>query len=185
MEIDPLLTFQVIVNLKRPAYRRAPLGTSPQLVDLLNVCLPTNSPVEHFQVQKQNNSLIIKASDLNLRLQEVGQIQSRFAVVIFGPALPLIQVTKFNGRFYLSDGFHRAYCLRQAGATHVPCMLREVSGPSDIGISNATFGLSLLESASPPTLGHFTRGRALKVVLRTKSRIIHVSWAEWVAADDK
>jgi len=163
VEIDPLLAFQMIVNVDRSAHHQTTLGTPPRLIDLLNVCLPTNPPVEHFQVQQQNNALIIKARDLNLRMQEVGRVQDQFAGVIFGPALPLAQVTKFNGRFYLSDGFHRAYCLRQAGATHIPCVLREVFDPSEVGINNATFGDRCLNRSRRRPWGTLPRAEPMKL----------------------
>jgi len=153
--------------------------------EMLAICLPTIPPPENFTVQQQDSSLIIQSRSLNVRKQDFGMWNANFAGVVFGTGFPLTLVSNMNGKYYLSNGFHRAYCLRDAGATHMPCVLRTVTNPEAVGIREpGTFGLPLLVSANPPTLGHFTQGRAHKVELRSTMRVIHISWSEWVISDE-
>ena len=74
----------------------------------------------------------------------------------FGPSLPLVQVGRFQGRCYLIDGYHRAFALRQAGVTHLPCLFRDVTDYAGLGATGEyeSFERELLLSADPPTCAH-------------------------------
>ncbi len=60
----------------------------------------------------------------------------------------------------------------------------DVTEPKDVGNRTGHFDLGLMQSVNPPTMGHFTQGRATTVELRAASRIIHVSWAEHVIYEE-
>jgi hypothetical protein len=47
-----------------------------------------------------------------------------------------------------------------------------------------TFSEALLMSANPPTLRHFTRRLAIDVDIRATSRILHISWADYVFPEE-
>ena len=72
--------------------------------------------------------------------------------------------------------------MRNAGATHIPCLVRDVNDAGAAGIRNngSTFTEDLLTSGNPPTLAHFTQGRAYDVNLKQKIRVLHVSWSDYV-----
>src|SRR5208282_2577442 len=106
------------------------------------------------------------------------------AGIQFHSSMPFVHVVRYNGRCYLHNGFHRTVGVRKAGATHVPCILRDVNTISEVGIDGDTFPVHLMESANPPTVGHFTQNRAWSVTLRNYSRILHVSWAEYMVPDE-
>jgi len=183
VEIDSLLAFQFTVNSTRSQEHCAGLKKT-DIVDLLPVCLPDVVPQEQYHWQIQEQSLLIKSRSLNLRIFQKG-VNQNVAGIVFGAALPLMIVAQLNGRYYLSNGYHRAYGARAAGATHIPCIVRGGIDATDIGIvPGGTFALPLLESNNPPTIGHLTQGRAHAVTLRHTSRIMHVSWAEYVVFDE-
>jgi hypothetical protein len=73
-----------------------------------------------------------------------------------------------------------------SGATKIPCIFRDVLTADVAGIKTdgTTFAESLLTSADPPTVGHFTSGRAHAVSLREHARVIHVSWSEYLAYEE-
>ena len=98
----------------------------------------------------------------------------------------LAQVVRCNDRTYLKNGVHRAYALRSAGATHMPCLYLETSDWSAVGAvgGSSTFDRDLLESANPPTCAHFSQGRAMNVTLRTMTRIVEVTWSDRIVSDD-
>lgn len=185
VEIDPLLTYQMHVNLARANTYFSLLSNPPKFDELLRLCLPIAPVQEKIQVSSQPQSVIIRGS-LNLQIQGQGLSPQNSAGVAFGFALPLVHVTRFNGRCYLHDGYHRVFGARQAGATHVPAVVRDAATAWEAGIRNdeRTFNLPLLESGRPPTLRHFVDGTAQPLSMREFHRIIVVSWAEHVVSDE-
>jgi hypothetical protein len=186
VEIDPLLAFQFTVDTSRTNHHCAHLSCPPTIDEMLSSCLPLVPPNESFHIQQQSQSAIVKSRSLNLRAQVQGFICGQFLGLQFGLSLPFTHVVRYNGRCYLHNGFHRTYGLRLAGATHAPCILRDVPDPPSVGIRNdgSTFDIALLESANPPTLAHFTQGRGHAVSLRAMSRILHVSWSDYVVPEE-
>ncbi len=188
VEIDPLLAFQFIVDTDRSAHHCSNVSQPPTLDELLVLCVPTSIPPEPLAANQQGQSLLIESRSLNVRLLQQGMLypMNGIAGVQFGMASPIVRVGRYNGRCYLSNGFHRAYGARLAGATHVPCIFADMPDSQSVGIRDdgSTFKLQLLESANPPTVGHFTQGKAQSVLLRAASRIIHVSWSDYVVFDE-
>jgi hypothetical protein len=187
VEIAPLLAFQFTVNQDRSATLCQGLSHPPTSQELMEVCLPLGPPVEHFAVTRLPQSVIIKSQSLNLRMLAQGWFQQlNMAGIHFGASLPLVQVTRVNGQCYLDNGFHRAYGAFLAGATHVPCVFRDVPDFTASGVreDGSTFKPPLLESADPPTLNHLVQGLAYDVSLRRTTRILHISWAEYGIADE-
>lgn len=184
VEIDPLLAFQFTVGDGRSKHHGAALGQNPSVVDLLPICLPLAPPSENFQTFSSPNSMMLKARSLNVQNFGGGVFNAAFMGIQFGVSLPFVHVVRHNGRCYLHNGFHRALAIRKAGATHAPCILRDVADHASVGIHAGTFGATLLESANPPTLGHFTQGRAYDVQLKNVARYLHVSWADYVIPDE-
>jgi hypothetical protein len=196
VEIDEMLAFQFTVDLDRADHHCGPLSKPPTIDELLHTCLPINPIGEALSISTlvtspNGGSAVIRARSLNVRMVAQGIFNdpggNPFAAGFqFGPALPLVQAVRLNGRVYLHNGFHRAVGARAKGATHIPCVLRDVQTPDEAAIraDGSTFELALLESANPPSVGHFTSGRAQSVLLRLVSQVMHVSWARHVVADE-
>ena len=185
VEIDPLLAYQPHVDLVRSEHHCGTLARSPALGDLLPTFLPIVFQEEPYSVNQYGNSILIKARSLNLRMQQAGFLSPAHLGIQFGLALPLVHVVRYQGRCYLHNGFHRVVGARAAGATRVPCLLRDILTKEEVGAGNGgLFDFPLLESENPPTLAHFTEERAHPVQVRATSRIMHISWAEYVVNDE-
>jgi hypothetical protein len=187
VEIEPLLAFQFTVDTARAAHHCASLSSPPTLDEMLHICLPLATPQEPVQIIQGPQSMLLKSRSLNIRALLQGMVAPQVMGVHFGVSLPHTQVVRHNGRCYLHNGFHRAYGIRKAGATHMPCIVRDVPDHAAAGINaaaGATFGAPLLESANPPTLAHFTAGRAYPVSLKAVSRVLHVSWSDYVVPEE-
>jgi hypothetical protein len=191
VEIDPLLAYQFSIDDIRSNHHRNHLNLPPSIDDLIHICLPTNPELVNFQAlqhsnTQQNQSILLKTKNLNLRSLAAGIFNAQFMGLQFFVSLPFMHVVLYDGRYYLHNGFHRALGIRRAGATHAPCLVRTVPDADSAGIRKVggTFELALLESNNPPALGHFTDDRAHPVSLRGTSRILHVSWAEYVLPDE-
>ncbi len=185
VEIDPLLAYQFSVDTTRSDHHCSTLPKPPSIADLLPVCLPMHRPSGEYHVNQLPHSVIIKSRSLNLMMMAAG-IGPDMAGMNFGWSIPLLHVVRFNGRCYLHNGFHRAFGARLAGATHIPCIFRDVADADSAGIKSdgSTFGLPLLQSNDPPTIGHFTNGFAHSVTLRAVTRILHVSWSSYAMYDE-
>jgi hypothetical protein len=186
VEIEPLLAYQFSIDESRSQHHCGKLNTPPNLDELLKVCLPIALPNEQITVSQNLNSVVLKSKSLNFRMMAAGIFEPSFIGIEFGVSLSLSHVVRMNGRCYLHNGFHRALGARNSGATHIPCLFRDVNTPSEAGIigGGATFPIELLESANPPTLAHFTQGRAHHVSLRATSRILQVTWTDHVVPEE-
>ncbi|MFZ1964577.1 MAG: hypothetical protein WAU78_14125 [Roseiarcus sp.] len=191
VELDPLLAYQFTIDDDRSNYHCTNLNKPPSLDTLLALCLPTNPEIVNFQVlqhsnTQQNQSMLLKTKNLNLRSLAAGIFNAQFMGLQFAVSLPFLHVVCYNNRYYLHNGFHRALGIRRAGATYAPAVVRIVTDSDSAGIrrDGSTFDLNLLESNNPPTVGHFTNGRAHPVSLRGTTRVLHVSWAEYVLPDE-
>lgn len=186
VEIDPLLAFQFSIIVGKVDGHCAVLSNPPTQEQLINLCLPLATPTEDFKFSGAAQSIVLTSKSLNFRVLHQGVLGQNAAGIVFGPASPHVHVALYNGRYYLQNGFHRAYGCRLAGATHIACILKEVKTAQDAGIfeNGSTFGLPLLESADPPTIGHYTTGRAHSVNIKQLTRIIHISWSDHIMLDE-
>jgi hypothetical protein len=191
VEIDPLLAFQFHISLNHSDGHCAGLSLGPGIVELMPIFLPQSPPQANLRVSGTGQSMLIAADTLNIRMTAQGLFNPppaagqpppppNMAGVAFGVALPFVHVVRFNGRCYLTNGFHRALGARTRGAGRMPCFFREVNTAEEVGIrtDGATFTVDLLESANPPTLAHFTKGRAHALPLRQVMRVIQINWSE-------
>lgn len=185
IEIDPLLAFQLSINKDRSGHHCGSLAKPPAESGLYDLALPTNHDTDGIQIDSRAQSVILRSKNLNLGVVKTG-LSPGFMGMHFDFSLSLVHVVRLNGRCYLHNGFHRAFGARMAGAIHIPCLFRDVPDPESAGIKSdgSTLDLAVLESPAPPTLGHYTRGNALPVKLRAVSRVLHVSWAEYILPDE-
>jgi hypothetical protein len=186
IEIEPLLAYQFVVDTHRSQHHCAQLSHPPTLDELMPICLPLTQQQEAIQIARQPQSMLVKARSLNLTVVRGGMMDGMYLGIQFGLTAPFVHVVRHNNRCYLHNGFHRAYGARVAGATHLPCVFRDVPDHASVGIKQdgSTFATAILESQNPPTLAHFTQGRAHAVSVRSVSRVLHVSWADYAVADE-
>lgn len=187
VEIDPLLGYQFFVDLQRSGQHCGHISSQPTVDQMVATCLPNAQPNELYAWQRQNNSAIIKSRSLNLRLKRYGidLVGGSAGILSFGASLPLVQVVRLNGKCLLYNGFHRAVGMRKAGATHIPCILRDVPDAQAAGITDGvTFSEELLMGNNPPSLRHYTQELAADVQIRATSRILHVTWSDYVFPEE-
>jgi hypothetical protein len=188
VEIDPLLAYQFTVDVERSIHHCGKLG-KPSVDELLPICLPTAPANEPITVQAIDRAVLVTSQCANVTVAHGGwfggpPINHPIGGVAIGTTLPFAHVTRLAGRCYLHNGFHRALGIRATGETHMPCLVRDVPDAATAGIraDGATFTESQLTGPNPPTVGHFTSGRALDVKLRRHHRVVHISWAEHLMA---
>jgi hypothetical protein len=136
---------------------------------------------ENYQAFPGPQSLIIRSECLNIQTQAQGVFNTMFAGIQFGVTLPFVHVVRLGGRYFLHNGYHRTNGVRASGATHVPCIVRDVPDFAAAGVraDGTTLPETAFTGADQPTMLHYAQGRAAGVSLRTVNRILHVSWAEY------
>jgi len=197
IEIDRLLCHQISIDTSWVGRIWEGLG-NPTVSTLLDICLPTAHPEITYDaspVPPYSTSVIIRSPRSDLRISRFGMFVAKSDFMLLGARVrlvnPFVHVARVDGRCYLLNGYHRVLGARQAGATHVPCVFRDAPDHGAAGYTSAElqdgqirFPVSLLTSDNPPTMAHFTQGRAHEVALRAKSRIIHVSWHQYLVYDE-
>jgi len=188
VEIDPLLAFQVAIDNERSNHHCGAMPHGAKIADVLPACLPIDVPQERIEAipSSTKNALLVRTKCLGFQIKQAGQLGEglNFGIEI-NLTPPLLHVVEYNNRYYLHNGFHRALGIRAKGLTHLPCLVRRVSDSTSVGISDGgTLPLKTLESDNPPTLAHFTQGRAYDVRLKSYSRVFTVTWNEHLVSND-
>ena len=135
VELDPLLEHQFTVSTSRALNHSAELAKPPTMQQMLDLCLPLQQSKATFQTFESPNGMMIKSDSLELRALGGGVFNASFLGMQFGLSLPFMQVACHNNRYHLSNGLHRAVCLRIMGATHAPCIVRNLSTYEQVGAS--------------------------------------------------
>jgi len=187
VEVDPLIAAQITVDLDKSVSQCGGLSHPPTHDQLMSLCLPLELASGAVQLSQQPNSIIIKSESLNLVVGEHGLMPFAAHVVgvNVGWVLPFVHVARINGRCMLHNGYNRTVGARLAGATEIPCLVRDVTDAAAAGLDQSlAVEESLLMSDSPPTIGHFAQECALDVQLRRAIRLIQVGWSQHQLYDE-
>jgi len=134
-------------------------------------------------INQQQNSMLLTTPSWNLKVIGASAdydpaTHSTFVKIEVGDVSNLVQVAHFNGRYYLRNGYHRAYAFAKAGVTHIPAVVLEMPDYGSTLGGGAGFVQPLMESPQAPTMQHFVDGRAYPVTLRADRKALTVTWLE-------
>jgi hypothetical protein len=193
----PLLALQFQV-LTEPQGKTS-FSSPPTMAELLSACLPTEiepcTPARVVAGSQAQGAVHFRCDDVNfVSLGILGGGGPGFdpdqLVYPTGVAIdikaPWVQVVEFQGRYFLRNGYHRAYQLMLAGATHIPCItLKATDYMRDVDLGGTLrFDPPLMLGPNPPTCAHYGCGRAYDVPLRKFSRGVTVTWSEVAIPDE-
>jgi len=186
IELDRLVVFQKHINLEYVRLIRETLGQAPSDEDIFRFCLPFGQPRPGVQLRRvAQNSFIFVSPSNDLRFldctvlqptqvsgyQPAGPMVGAVALVVgFGAnCLSALHVEK---RLILQNGSHRAFALRDAGITHVPCVIQTVSRREELPVI-ATDPVNqepdlYLKAPRPPLLKDYFDPRLRKLVMVPK-----------------
>ncbi len=197
VEIGPLLAHQPFIDLERVDY--SPRTGTPAVSELMPICLPRAQPkpLEPPTVTSQNrHSIIIKSRKAHVEafapslpaIEESGY-EHTLAGVDLHWRVPFVNVVHLGGRYVLRTGYHRTFAAAKSGATHIPCLVRQLSNSDGAEASSDALDWLMmprrvLESSNPPTVAHFVKGCAHKVMLRATSLVVQVTWSCHIMPDD-
>jgi hypothetical protein len=180
-EIDPLIAGQISVDLEKSVSLCASLSLPPTQDELMRLSFPLALESGTTKASRRKNSVVVTSDSLNMVVGMEGPMPKMPHVIgiQLNWSLPLVHVVRLNGRSIVHNGYNRIVGARLAGATEIPCLFRDVADADSAGFPGGnTVDEKLLMSDNPPTVGHYTQGRAWEVQLRRTTRVIHVSWAQ-------
>ena len=134
------------------------------------LCLPAAQPVPPIGGFTDQDGLGFTISSLNPNLRAVGT-QLHEALVATSPDGPpqrmqaitflvsmgtsYLQVARYNGRYFLRDGYHRAAGLIRAGVTRVPAIVIDAPTFQYVTLAPGLFDHEVAFSDRPPLLTDF------------------------------
>lgn len=133
-------------------------GIDPSDLDaLIRLTLPLHEkvtmPVGFDQLK---NAWLFSSPNPNLRVvgnfqAEVGPGLTGFGFIV-GVSRSYLQVAGLNGRYFLRDGYHRAYGLLAAGITHAPALVKDFATFEEVGLPQGLLPQHTYLGDRPPTL---------------------------------
>lgn len=97
-------------------------------------------------------------------------------VIISVRASPnMVWVDRINGRLVLRDGYHRAVQYRQAGATHLPALVRDADDVAEISTEDDLFSTETIDMDRPPVIPDFDTDAAVTVEMPATNRFIRIA----------
>jgi hypothetical protein len=160
VDLRLLLAFQrrLIFN---PTQLPLPIPQQDNWPELIALAMGTRRGTEHRFVRNCDAtdgldiSLHSSNPDLQLRVSATAGLSDLPPFSLCGGS-PFLEVAELHGRWFLRDGYHRAYHLLQAGVHRVPAVAIHVRTIDELGATEAWFfGEEQLFSDHPPRVVDF------------------------------
>ncbi len=141
VELDRLVVYQKFVNLGYREHFRRGLSAGASDEDVFRACLPFDHPAPPVRwARTHRNEFVFVSPSNDIRFLESvvlepdqvtshprpGSVAGMVALTV-GFGSNFLNAVHYENRLVLSNGTHRAYCLREMGYTHVPCIIQHVS----------------------------------------------------------
>ncbi|WP_418316851.1 hypothetical protein [Piscinibacter sakaiensis] len=175
VELDRLVVCQQHVSLAHAASFERALGeTTSRDEAVFEICFPRSmQPPALRALQVAEGKFVFQSELADLRAFHARLLDEEIARSVItsdGPArggvtipvgfgVPHLNVVRFGGRLVLNNGYHRAYALRRAGVTRIPCIVQAVAHPEELAFAGSSSLIedfdALFNSARPPMLKDF------------------------------
>lgn len=180
VDLRRLLAFQRRLVF-RSTTQFSPIPRQDDWHELISLAMGSRRDTEHYFVSNRDatTGLDIRLHsgnpDLQLRVNRQNGRNGCLPLMLYGGS-PFLEVGEFRGRWFLRDGYHRAYHLLQAGVHRVPAVVIYARTIEELGATEPHFfGEAQLFSERPPQVTDFLDDalvlRYERVVLRKCIRI--------------
>ena len=160
VDLRHLLAFQRRLVFS-PAQHSSPIPRQNNWPELIALAMRSRRGTEHRFVRNRDAtgdldiSLHSSNPDLQVRLNQKTEYGGASPLTLHGGS-PFIEVAELHGRWFLRDGYHRAYCLLQAGVNHIPAVVIYARSIEELGaIEPWFFNEDQLFSDHPPRVVDF------------------------------
>lgn len=182
---------QLIAFQRRIAFEideRDDLGRIGTFDDLLEFALPTASPSSPIYISAGpgGSRLIIRTRSPNLQLRfnaapdrEANQDLNCVRLLAYSGS-PYVEVASYNGRWFLRDGYHRAFRSLRKGICHIPAVVVNTPTLAQLGaVGSRFFAEEVLFSERPPMVTDFLEDDlTVRYLRRDRGRAFHISIEE-------
>ncbi|MGA2251152.1 MAG: hypothetical protein ABSG47_11250 [Terracidiphilus sp.] len=122
--------------------------------DLSEIAFASPNPVACDVIHdREKNALILQSSNPNVQLRVT---QDPAAPVALYAGSPFFEVAQYAGRWFLRDGYHRAYNLLRAGICRLPAVIVHARNLEELGaVQPQFFPEAILLSEHPPFVTDF------------------------------
>ncbi len=188
LEIDKLIAAQRTVHLGYVDRLLAAFPKSPNLADLIDICLSPKrkmDPIQHLEVGPNTHVFSSPNSDLrflgsfvkdlapdDMSFASNGGLPAAAIITFIGYGGAPINVLKAGNRIVLNNGFHRVFALRSLGVTEIPVLVQHVHNPQ-LEFPRVVAGLPmqyLLQEPRPALMKDFFEPD-FAITLRVQERI--------------
>jgi hypothetical protein len=194
VELDRLVVYQKAINLGQIVRIKERVGESPSDEDIFAICFPVDRSLDpEIGAQPGGNgwTFVSPSNDfrfLGAKLLPPGAVQGfeiggapvAMMVMAVGYSINVLAVAKVEGRLILTNGSHRAFALRDAGVTHVPCLIQDISRRDELEIIGVpeldTHPDAYLTAPRPPMLKDYF-DPALRILASVPRKDRHVQVA--------
>jgi hypothetical protein len=153
VDLRSLIAFQrrLYFSDNHPQYAVPTNGSWPELVAY---CFgPTKAPTYVHNFDQSSGILTLASDNPNVHIRVAGDAITPLSI---HAGSPFFEVARFRDRWFLRDGYHRAYSLMRAGIWRVPALVVRASTITELGATQPWFfAEDILFSAAPPLITDF------------------------------
>lgn len=153
VDLRPLIAFQRRLAF-HPEAPQTSIPAARQWSALLSLSFGPAKPVECETIQAPSQkSLTFQSGNPNLHFRITNDPSSPLSIHAGGP---FFEVACFRGRWFLRDGYHRAYALLSVGIFEVPAVIVYATTLEELGATQPWFfSEDILFSENPPRVLDF------------------------------
>lgn len=140
VELDKLVVHQKFINVSFAKELKKSLSTPPTEEEIARLAFGVGRLQPEYKIRQAGPGLFQIVSPSNdLRVLDVRLLTPEkvnwsspngrpiaYVALAVGYGANLLHVLEIEGRLVLNNGSHRAYALRDAGVTHVPCLIQRI-----------------------------------------------------------
>jgi hypothetical protein len=188
LRLPSILSFQKLVftDARQERFENVREGNLPSIFDV-TIPLPREEVIEIMQ-DPSAGAYTISSLNPNLRIGGMAQVDVQVPVGTSGLALPKrlfgyhltyggrwVQAVNFQGRWFLRDGYHRAYRLLQRGITEAPCVLVFARSLEEVyGGRPGFISYDMMFGDRPARVADFVTDLAIDSTIPTMRKVIRV-----------
>ena len=151
IDLRLLLAFQRRIVLDSEALR-AKVPAANDWDGLMDLCFGNPKPVA-CEVVRTDASILLRSANPNLHFRFTNDSSSPLTI---HTGSPFLEVAEYRDRWFLRDGYHRAFCCLRAGVFHLPSVIVRAGTLEELGaIHPWFFPEKVLFSTAPPRVADF------------------------------
>ncbi len=168
-DLNKVCSIQPFVECKSSVEKTKEINQN-NLIRIAEISLPISKPqslLPSFDPVKK--AWVFSSPNPNLKLLQPYTNQNTIFEFVVGIPNSFVQVVKCKERYFVRDGYHRAYGFMANGISKIPILYREFNSFNEMGLSSGFFPNEILMSDHPPMLTDFFNDKVSGIAQFTQS----------------